>query len=90
VHHFEHDLLGSGWDALSCVGGYAVAASTATFRVVADVHYSTDVLSGALIGTLVGYGVPLLHYAGHDARSVSGITLGLAPSPGGIGIRGVF
>jgi membrane-associated phospholipid phosphatase len=98
VHHFENELLGSPWDGVSCAAGYAVAATTATFRVVADVHYPSDVLIGAAVGTLVGYGVPLLHYyqLGGSARSASHaynpnrVFLSLAPSPGGLGVVGIF
>jgi hypothetical protein len=97
VHHMENELLGPPWDALSCAGGYAVAATTATFRVVADVHYASDILLGAAVGTLVGYSVPLLHYrkvvgssglAG--ATPATQLKLNLVPSPGGIGLLGVF
>ncbi|MET0794809.1 MAG: phosphatase PAP2 family protein [Polyangiaceae bacterium] len=92
VHHFEHELLGAPWDAISCAGGYAVATTTATFRVVADMHYATDVLTGALMGTLVGYGVPLLHYRQRDAGAATQNTLQLhlVPSPGGLGVLGIF
>lgn len=97
VHHMENELLGPPWDALSCAGGYAVAATTATFRVVADVHYASDILLGAFVGTLVGYSVPLLHYrkvVGPSGRaSVTAPTqlqLNLVPSPGGIGVMGIF
>jgi len=92
VHHFKNELLGAPWDALSCAGGYAVAASTATFRIVSDMHYATDVLTGALVGTLVGYGVPLLHYSrrGSSATTLAGLQLHLIPSPGGVGLLGVF
>jgi membrane-associated phospholipid phosphatase len=92
VHHFENELLGSPWDALSCAGGYAVAASTATFRVVGDVHYASDVITGALIGTVIGYGVPLLHYRHRDLGSVSaaGMKLQLLPSANGMSVLGVF
>ncbi len=92
THHFENDLLGAPWDALSCAGGYAVAATTATFRVVSDMHYATDVLTGALMGTLVGYGVPLLHYRNRDAAAATHNTLRLelVPSAGGLGLAGVF
>jgi membrane-associated phospholipid phosphatase len=97
IHHMENELLGPPWDALSCAGGYAVAATTATFRVVADVHYASDVLLGAAVGTLVGYGVPLLHYrhqVGASGRaSVSQpnqLQLHLIPAPGGIGLLGIF
>ena len=90
-HHFRNRLLGAPWDALSCAGGYAVAASTATFRVVSDVHYATDVLTGALVGSLVGYGVPLLHYGfAGSAQGSSGVRLQLVPAPGGVGLSGVF
>ncbi len=97
VHHMENELLGPPWDALSCAGGYAVAATTTTFRVVADVHYASDVLLGAAVGTLVGYSVPLLHY--RHMRGSSGrasvtqpnqLQLHLIPSPGGIGLLGIF
>jgi membrane-associated phospholipid phosphatase len=98
VHHFENELLGPPWDGLSCATGYAVAATTATFRVVADMHYASDVLLGAAVGTLVGYGVPLFHYhevGGKSRRrdastSPSELRLHLVPAPGGVGVLGVF
>jgi membrane-associated phospholipid phosphatase len=98
IHHMENELLGPPWDALSCAGGYAVAATTATFRVVADVHYASDVLLGAAVGTLVGYSVPLLHYrklggtsrAQTSASHTRPLQLHLIPSPGGVGLLGTF
>lgn len=97
IHHMENELLGPPWDAISCAAGYAVAGTTATLRVVADVHYASDVLLGATVGTLVGFGVPLLHYrrigGGARLRSESGRyepTLNLVPAPGGLGVAGTF
>ena len=91
THHFRTDLLGAPWDALSCAGAYAVAATTATFRVVSDVHYASDVVTGALMGTLIGYGVPFLHYGERaPAAEPAGFSIQLVPSPGGIGVWGVF
>jgi len=92
THHFKHELLGAPWDALSCAGGYAVATTTATFRVVSDVHYATDIITGALMGTLVGYGVPLLHYSrrASPATTMAGMQLQLVPSAGGVGLLGIF
>jgi len=92
IHHFENDLLGEPWDGLSCLGGYVVAATTASFRVVSDVHYTSDILTGALVGTLVGYGVPLLHYRSAHARgsSTQGLRLSLVPAAGGLGVQGIF
>ena len=97
IHHMENQLLGPPWDAISCATGYAVAGATATFRVVADVHYASDVLLGATVGTLVGFGVPLLHYrrigGGPRLRTDSARyepTLNLVPAPGGVGLAGTF
>jgi len=97
VHHFENDLLGGPGDALSCAGAYALAATTATFRVVADVHYASDVLLGAAVGSLVGYGVPLIHYSQHrtpggsrHASSAHDLEISVVPAPGGVGLFGVF
>ncbi|HEY3497076.1 MAG TPA: phosphatase PAP2 family protein [Polyangiaceae bacterium] len=92
VHHFKNDLLGAPWDAVSCAGGYGVAAATAFFRMTGDVHYASDVLTGAAIGTLIGYGVPLLHYAnetGAGAR-VGDLKLQLVPVGAGLGVAGSF
>lgn len=93
AHHLKTDLLGGPWDGISCAGGYAVAATTATFRVVADVHYATDILTGALLGTIVGYSVPLWHYSRMGLTSTTmtgGVQLHLVPSPGGLGVLGIF
>lgn len=93
AHHFKTELLGAPWDAISCAGGYAVATTTATFRVVADMHYATDVLTGAILGTVVGYSVPLWHYSRMGLTSTTmtgGLQLRLVPSPGGLGVMGIW
>jgi membrane-associated phospholipid phosphatase len=92
IHHFQNDLLGPPWDAISCTGGYAVAASTALFRVVGDVHYTSDIITGALVGTAIGYGVPLLHYARKSGAGmrVGEVRVDLVPAAGGLGLAGVF
>ena len=41
-------------------GGATLATGVALLRVAADVHWLTDVLAGAVLGTLVGAGMPLL------------------------------
>jgi hypothetical protein len=92
MDHAKHELLGAPWDALSCAGGYAVAAATATFRVVSDVHYATDTLSGALVGTLIGYGIPLLHYSHVNVGTVQtgGLRMQIVPTGMGAGVVGTF
>jgi membrane-associated phospholipid phosphatase len=91
VHHFENELLGPPWDAVSCGAAYGIAATTAAFRNVSDVHYASDTITGALLGTLVGYGIPWLHYrsrgGGTAARRAE---VRLVPTPGGLGLAGAF
>lgn len=91
-HHFEQELLGAPWDALSCGLGYGVAASTAIFRSVADVHYASDIVTGALMGTVIGYGVPLMHFrmpaVGDPKRQ--GFTMKIVPQAMGAGVVGMF
>jgi membrane-associated phospholipid phosphatase len=69
AHHAYLSLFGSpAADALACAGEITLAATTATFRVMGDRHYATDVLTGGTIGFLFGYGMPtLLHYGLHRA-----------------------
>lgn len=93
---FEHlnlNLLGGPWDAISCAGGYVVAAATATFRVAGAEHYPSDVLTGALVGSLVGWGVPLLHFKHPNAGTIKtsgGLTMKVVPSGAGAGLVGMF
>ena len=96
-HHLHLDLLGGGApDVAACVTAYAAAATTATLRIVGDMHYATDVLTGFIIGTAVGLGVPAIHYA---RRSPEGATrptttgtleVNVVPLPNGVGVGGIF
>lgn len=40
---------------------YSLASATATTRVLAGKHFMTDVMTGALLGSAIGYAVPALH-----------------------------
>ena len=40
-------------------------------RVAAGMHFMTDVAAGALLGTAIGYAVPLLHRDGNDGLNLS-------------------
>ncbi|MFO0738625.1 MAG: phosphatase PAP2 family protein [Labilithrix sp.] len=90
--HTELNLLGGPWDAISCIGGYAVAAATATFRVTGGEHYPSDVITGAIVGTAVGWGVPLLHFRRPSLGTIktTGMTMRLVPSGTGAGVVGMF
>lgn len=50
--------------ALVWAVGFPLAATVGYLRVAAGKHYLTDVLAGALVGTLVGLGLPLLLHPG--------------------------
>lgn len=53
-----------GVDALGCAGGMGAATATAMLRIVADMHYASDTLTGAAIGLTAGMLVPyVLHFA---------------------------
>ena len=51
----------SEFTALVIAGSFALATATAVFRVASGQHFVTDVLAGALIGSLTGLVVPLIH-----------------------------
>jgi membrane-associated phospholipid phosphatase len=97
-HHLRLPLYGGGApEVVACVGGFALASTTAVLRIAGDRHYFTDVLVGAGAGTLIGFGLPwLLHYR-HGARqpAATRAPLGLArlallPTPTGVLLDGAY
>ena len=92
-NHTAFDLLGGPWDASACVLAYAAAATTASLRVMGDMHYATDVLTGSVIGTVVGLGIPALHYrrvgAGKDGDP-SAARVYVVPTGTGAAVGGIF
>ena len=63
MHHLNMDLFTGPTDELACISSYAAAATTGVLRIASDQHYASDVITGALIGTGIGLGLPyLLHY----------------------------
>jgi membrane-associated phospholipid phosphatase len=66
--HLNLPLLGGGdIELLPCLTGMGLAATTAMMRVLGDQHYITDVVTGAVIGTGVGFLLPwLLHFRHRD------------------------
>jgi membrane-associated phospholipid phosphatase len=93
AHHLRLHLFDSGADAVTCVTALVAAAGIATMRVMGDMHYASDVLTGAILGTSVGLGVPLLHhYTGHevDQSARSDVTLHIVPIAFGAALGGTF
>ena len=60
-------------------GSLTLAATTGYMRYKGGKHFPTDIISGAIIGSLIGWGVPKLH-------EVDDVNLTIAPSGGGIAI----
>ncbi len=88
-HHYHLELYGSDVSgALPCISGLVLAGATSTLRVVADRHYTTDVMVGAATGTSIGLLVPwLLHY---NWEQMPGTSMTLVPGPGGFQLMGTF
>jgi membrane-associated phospholipid phosphatase len=93
MHHAYVPLYGGGaGDTLACIGAFGIAAATAFFRVGTDVHYTTDVATGALLGTATGLLLPwLLHYR-HAAPTPSAAdrSWSFTLVPTGLGASGVL
>ena len=99
AHHSALPLYGgNAADVGICVAGLASATTVGVMRIVADAHWSTDVIAGAALGTSIGYGLPhLLHYGQGKKSGFFGVlppNTGLVPlaSPSltGIAVVGLF
>jgi PAP2 superfamily len=98
MHHAYLPLYGGGTrEALTCAGAFLAASAAGLFRVMADQHFMTDVLTGAAVGTLTGLGVPwLFHYRGgalpETGRSKKGgqVSFRVIPTPMGLVGSGEF
>lgn len=69
--------------------GLPLAAATGYFRIAGDMHYLTDVLAGAAVGTAIGVAVPrLLHPREPGSGDPAGARLTVVPFP--LGVAGSF
>ena len=63
VQHRHLDLYGGGWgDKAACGMALTAASATGIFRILADKHWTSDVLVGASVGLLSGWLLPRLLY----------------------------
>lgn len=92
AHHNALGLSGRHpW--IPCAVGFTAAAATAFSRIMADQHYATDVLTGAAVGTLIGFAVPAVHYGFGRFRpggSASPTHVVVLPTFGGVSVTGVW
>jgi membrane-associated phospholipid phosphatase len=89
VNHLGLSLLGPAGDVATCASGIVVAATTSVFRIMSDMHYASDVAVGAVVGTLSGVLVPLLHLK-KPGEGATGLDVRVAPVGQGLGITGTF
>jgi membrane-associated phospholipid phosphatase len=92
AHHEALQLFESPADHVTCATGLLAAATIGTLRMVGDAHYFSDVFVGAVVGTAVGLGVPLLHHykRAEPGRDASGLAVKLVPGPTGAQLVGTF
>lgn len=84
-------------DAAACVAAFGMAGTTGVLRVMSDNHHTTDVITGAVIGTTLGLGVPwLLHYKDevttepHGPGAPEHISVTFVPGPTSATVMGTF
>jgi membrane-associated phospholipid phosphatase len=82
VQHAKLAIYRNVADQIVCPASLTIAATTGLMRIVSDRHWASDVIAGAIFGTLVGGGVALTHFRdtgkpgttlslGADGRSLS-------------------
>ena len=64
--------------------GMLLASTTGYLRIASDKHYGTDVVTGALMGTAMGVGIPYL--AHRPATSLASLTVTAMPIVNGNGL----
>jgi membrane-associated phospholipid phosphatase len=89
-HHLELHLYDSVADAITCAAALTAAGTTAMLRVMGDMHYLSDVVTGSLIGTIVGFGIPWLHHYRRVKSSPDAVELRLLPNVGGLTLAGTW
>ena len=66
------DIYGKGtWSKVIWATSLSLASATAACRVAAGEHYATDVIVGALVGSTIGYGIPVLHKVAPEKLSLN-------------------
>ncbi|AKD55750.1 phosphatase PAP2 family protein [Spirosoma radiotolerans] len=58
---FRHYFPNSRLKPVVWIGSLGLATATCLLRYEAGVHYPTDLIAGAAVGSLVGWGIPKLH-----------------------------
>ncbi|HZX40532.1 MAG TPA: phosphatase PAP2 family protein, partial [Myxococcaceae bacterium] len=87
-HHGYLDTSHTGWGAAVCPATVGVAIVTGVLRVMADRHWATDVIAGAVLGGTIGWAIPALHVAVAKGQTPTVVTPAIGPGMMGISIAG--
>ncbi len=68
---FSAEYPDSKWKIPVIAGAYTLALGIASARIISGSHFLTDVLAGAAIGSLYGWGIPLLHKKQNNDNRIS-------------------
>jgi len=98
THQFNLDLYQNPeMGGVVCASSFLLAGTTGALRIAGDVHNLSDVLVGAAVGTLVGFGLPwFFHYRHGDiddppeTSASTEPTLRLSPMGLGLSASGSF
>jgi membrane-associated phospholipid phosphatase len=58
---FSIEYPNSPWKVPVIIGSYTLATSVAALRIYSGSHFLTDVIAGAVIGSIYGWIIPMLH-----------------------------
>ncbi|GBD88178.1 PAP2 superfamily protein [bacterium BMS3Abin03] len=61
----------SGWKPFVWAGSLALAATVGVLRYSAGLHFPTDIITGALVGSAVGYLIPFVHRVENENLNIS-------------------
>jgi membrane-associated phospholipid phosphatase len=105
TQHVYNRLYGGPWDGLTCALTLTSDVTLGVLRIMSDNHWPTDQVAGAILGALIGWGVPyVMHYhhpgpdtAGDGAPAVPVATTSIVlpapigvPGGAGLGLVGLF
>jgi membrane-associated phospholipid phosphatase len=80
VSLFADSFPDSPWFWPFAAGAYSLAVLTASFRVASGMHFLTDVLAGAALGSLCGYLIPFLHEKGTAREGGTRLSFDFGPA----------
>ncbi|WP_052299747.1 phosphatase PAP2 family protein [Treponema primitia] len=68
---FYHEYPDSKWKVPVIIGSYAAATGIASMRILSGNHFITDVIAGAVIGSLYGWLIPTLHLRAREGLNTN-------------------